>query len=231
MTDPLAVTAAALGVAFLCLDQTAVGQVMISQPLVGGWVLGSLFGRPLEGLAAGTLLQFLCLTEMTLGASIPADGSFAALVGAALFLTVPPPPGWSGSAVLGAVLLFFYPVARLARGADVLIRRANRRWTPLVATLVARERYGAAQLAGLGGIPLFFARAFVLSWLAMWIFGTVLAALPEWTVFLAGPLGLLARLVPFAGLGVLAARQRGAKGRWAATACFFLGLLLTWRLS
>lgn len=231
MTDPLTISVAALAVALLCLDQTAVGQVMLSQPLVGGWILGALFGRPLEGLAAGTLLQFLCLTEMTLGASIPSDGSFAALAGTAFFLTVSPPPGWSDSALLGVVVVFFFPVAWLARSMDVLIRRANRRWTAKARQLIADGRYGAAQLAGLGGIPLFFARGFFLSWLVLWLFGSLLAVAPEWSGFLSGPLGLLARLVPFAGLGVVAARERRKGAAAAVTAFFFLGLLLTWRLS
>jgi len=231
MTDPLLITAASLAVAFICLDQTAVGQVMISQPLVGGWILGALFGRPLEGLAAGTLLQFLCLSEMTLGASIPPDSSFAALVGTALTLTAVPPPGWDDAAVLGAVVMLFFPIAWLARSLDVLIRRANRRWTAAASGFIDDGRYGAAQLAGLGGVPLFFARAFFLSWLALWLLGSLSAAAPQWSAALSGPLGLLARLVPFAGLGVVAARQRRA-GVSAVVAVFFcLGLLLTWRLS
>lgn len=231
MTDPLVVTAAALAVAFICLDQTAVGQVMISQPLVGGWILGALFGRPLEGLAAGTLLQFLCLTEMTLGASIPPDSSFAALVGAAFTLTVTPPPGWDASALLGAAVILFFPLAWLARSLDVLIRRVNRRWTGAAENFVAHGRYGAAQLAALGGIPLFFARAFLLSWIVLWLAGSLAAAAPGWSAHLSGPLGLLARLVPFAGLGVVAARQRRAGATAAVTLSFGLGLLLAWGMS
>ena len=204
---------------------------MISQPLVGGWILGALFGRPLEGLAAGALLQFLCLTEMTLGASIPRDNCFAALAGTALFLTVEPAKGWSGAAVLGAVVVLFFPVAWLARSLDILIRRANRRWTAAALNLVDDGRFGAAQLAGLGGIPLFFARAFLLSWLVLWFAGSLLEAAPGWTGFLSPPLALLARLVPFAGLGIVAARQRRAGATAAVTIFFCLGLLLTWRLS
>jgi mannose/fructose/N-acetylgalactosamine-specific phosphotransferase system component IIC len=231
MTDPLLVAAAALAVAFICLDQTAVGQVLISQPLVGGWILGALFGRPLEGLAAGTLLQFLCLTEMTLGASIPPDSSFAALVGAAFVLTATPPPGWSASALLGVAVLLFFPLAWLARSLDVLIRRVNRRWTAAAEGFVADGRYGAAQMAALGGVPLFFARAFFLSWIVLWVLGSLSAAAPGWTAHLSGPLGLLARLVPFAGLGVVAARQRRTGATAAVTLFFGLGLLLTWGMS
>ena len=231
MTDPLLVTAAALAVALICLDQTAVGQVMISQPLVGGWILGALFGRPLEGLAAGTLLQFLCLTEMTLGASIPPDSSFAALAGTALTLTVTPPPGWGTSSLLGAAVVLFFPLAWLARKLDVFIRRANRRWTAAAENFIADGRYGAAQLSALGGIPLFFARAFFLSWLVLWVVGSLSAAAPEWTALLAAPLGLLARLVPFAALGVVAARQRRAGATAVVTLSFGLGLLLAWGMS
>jgi mannose/fructose/N-acetylgalactosamine-specific phosphotransferase system component IIC len=230
MTDPLLITGISLAIAIICLDQTAVGQVMISQPLVGGWLLGALLGVPMEGLAAGTLLQFLCLAEMTLGASIPPDRPLAALVGTALYLTSARPPLWTDAAFLGAVVVLYFPLAWLARSLDIGVRRINRRWTAAAASLIDDGRFGAAQMAALGGIPLFFVRAFVFSWIALWVLGSLSAASPPWSSVFAGPLGIVARLVPFAGLGVIAARQRHSGATAVVAACFCLGLLLSWRL-
>jgi mannose/fructose/N-acetylgalactosamine-specific phosphotransferase system component IIC len=230
MTDPLLITGVSLAIAFICLDQTVAGQVMLSQPLVGGWLLGALLGVPMEGLAAGALLQFLCLTEMTLGASIPPDNSLAALVGTALYLTSARPPQWTDAAFLGAVVVLFFPLAWLARSLDIVVRRVNRRWTAAASSLIDDGRYGAAQMAALGGIPLFFARAFLFSWIALWLLGSLSAASPQWSSVLSGPLGFMARLAPFAGLGVIAARKRHSMATAVVAAGFCLGLLLSWRL-
>ena len=50
----LAALLAAIG-----LDQVAFGQFMISQPLVGGWLLGWACGDPASGLLAGAFFQML----------------------------------------------------------------------------------------------------------------------------------------------------------------------------
>ena len=101
MIDPGAVTWLSFVIALVSLDQAAVGQIMVSQPVVGGWIVGLACGDPAGGLAAGAFFQVLCLTELPVGASIPPDGSLAGLIGTALFVTLPNPAGWTDAAVLG----------------------------------------------------------------------------------------------------------------------------------
>jgi len=221
---------AALLVAFLSLEQTAVGQFMVSQPLVGGWIMGAVFGRPLEGLAAGLLLQLLCLTEIRAGASIPPDFSYAGLLGAALCLVVPRPPGWSHTALMGLAVLIFLPVAHLGRSAEALVCRKNRMWTAAATARIKEGRPEAAQRAALGGVPFFFAKSFVLSIV-------ILAPLAAWTGSLSagaaalnGPFELLARLAPFAALGIVAAREGKRSSAAAAAFGFLAGVLMSWRL-
>jgi PTS system mannose-specific IIC component len=226
MTELGLITAASLIVALLSLDHTAVAQVMVSQPLVGGWILGSVLGRPLEGLAAGALFQILCLTELPVGASIPPDGSLAGLIGTALYLTVPRPPGWSDGAILGAVVLLFFPLARLGRSLEVVIRRSNRHWTAIAVRRAGEGRYGLLQLASLGGLPLFFSKAFLVSWVVLWA-GSFGGALPASFAPLAPPLALLGRAVPFFALGTVAARYGKRRRAAAAAAGFALGFLIT----
>jgi mannose/fructose/N-acetylgalactosamine-specific phosphotransferase system component IIC len=229
MIDFGLITTAALLVALISLDHTAVGQVMISQPLVGGWLLGAAFGSPMEGLAVGALLQLLCLTELPVGASIPPDGSLAGLTGAAFFLIFPRSSPWTAGAVMGLAVLLFFPMAYLGRSGEMIVRRLNRVWTDAALSRIVEGRLGAAQAACLGGALLFFVKAFVVSWLLLGFFTTLLAGDPAWAAYLVRPLEVLARLAPFAGLGIIAARYRRRRSSLAVTAGLIAGLLLCWR--
>lgn len=229
MSDAGTILLAAFVVGLLSLDHTAVGQFMLSQPLVGGWALGLAVGRPAEGLAAGTVFQVLCLRELPVGASIPPDGEMAGLAGTALYLTLPRSPGWSEGAALGLAVLLFFPLAWLGRSAEVFVRRANGRWTGAVSARISEGRFGAAQAAAAGGIGLFFLKPFLITLAVLWSVPLLLppaapgAALPR-------ALETLGRIVPFAALGAFAA-DRGGRRPWVAALGVVAGLLLCWRLA
>ncbi len=224
------ITAASLFVAALSLDHSAFGQFMLSAPLVGGWLMGAAFGDPLGGLAAGALLQFLCCMELPVGASIPPDGSFAGLIGVAIYLAVPPPPGWSDASMFGLAALLFFPLAHLSRSLEIVLRRRNRLWTEKAAAAAGRGQYRRAQLASLGGIPLVFVKTFVLSWAVLRLLSLPALGSLSWVESLAGPLALLGRLVPFVGLGALAVTQRRMRSPGAIGFGFLLGAIFTWSL-
>ncbi len=224
------ITAASLFVAALSLDHSVFGQFMFSAPLVGGWLMGAAFGDPLGGLAAGALLQFLCCMELPVGASIPPDGSFAGLIGVAIYLVVPPPPGWSAASMFGLAALLFFPLAHLSRALEIALRRRNRRWTAAAAAAVGRGQYRRAQLMSLGGIPIVFVKTFVLAWVVLRILSHPALGSSSWVEFLAGPLALLGRLIPLAGLGVLAVRQRRVRSPGAVGFGFLLGAVFMWSL-
>jgi len=222
------VPALAFLVAILSLDNTALGQVMVSQPLVGGWLMGAAVGRPLEGLGAGTLLQLLCMTELRVGASIPPDGSLAGLTGVALFLGRPDTGPWTDLAVLGAAVLLFFPVAYGGRWAEIVVLRLNRRWTLLAGSFLDEGRGGWAQLARRGGRRLFFAKAFFISLFSLLLVRGLLANAGDGASWLLPLFEALARVAPFAGLGVVAARQRQGAGAAPALVGFAAGALLYW---
>jgi mannose/fructose/N-acetylgalactosamine-specific phosphotransferase system component IIC len=224
------ITTASLLVAALSLDHSAFGQFMLSTPLVGGWLMGMALGDPLGGLTAGALLQFLCCMELPVGASIPPDGSFAGLIGVAIYLAVPPPPGWSDASMFGLAALLFFPLAHLSRALEIVLRRRNRRWTEVAAAAAGRGEYRRAQLASLGGMPLAFVKTFALSWAALGLLSLpALSSLSRVETF-AGPLALLGRFVPFVGLGVLAVTQRRMRSPAAIGLGFLLGAFFTWSL-
>jgi len=201
-------TAAAVIVGVLGLDQTAFAQVLLSQPLVGGVILGWCAGDPGAGLLAGAFFQFLCLIDLPVGASVPPDTALAGLIGVASFLLLGHPPGWGDQALLGMLAAGFLPIAILARAADVRVRRANRIWIPITERQVKHGRLRLAQAAANGGLLLFFLRAFmlalvVLNAVALWAgAGLHLAA------GAAPAFELFARCVPLIGLAALLAQRR-----------------------
>jgi mannose/fructose/N-acetylgalactosamine-specific phosphotransferase system component IIC len=193
----------ALVVGLLGLDQTAVAQVLLSQPLVGGVIIGWSAGDPMSGLLAGSFFQFLCLTDLPVGASIPPDTALAGLVGVASFLQLSHPPGWSDQALLGLLAAGFLPVAMVARLGDVRVRRANLVWVRLTERLLERGQFGLAQIAANGGVLFFFLRAFLLALVA-------LGAVALWggsglagAAAAAPAFALFARCVPLIGLAAL----------------------------
>jgi mannose/fructose/N-acetylgalactosamine-specific phosphotransferase system component IIC len=217
--------AASLLLGAIGLDQTAAAQVLVSQPLVGGAILGWAAGDPAAGLFAGAYFQFLCLTELRVGASVPPDTTLAGLVGTAAFLSLTPPDGWGDQALLGLLTAGFLPLALAGRSLDIQVGRWNRIWGPLAERLLARGSFRLAQLAAVGGTAFSFLRAFLLSL-------AVLLAVAFWggagleRARLAAPaFDLLARCVPLAGLAALVAQRCRAGLPASLAAGFAAGVL------
>ena len=59
--------------AVLCLDSHAVGQWMISRPIVTGALVGLLIGDVASGLLIGVLLELVWIGKLPIGISIPSD--------------------------------------------------------------------------------------------------------------------------------------------------------------
>ena len=219
---------AALIVGALGLDQTAVAQVLLSQPLVGGVILGWSAGDPGSGLLAGAFFQFLCLTDLPVGASIPPDTALAGLIGVATFLVARAPArvGGSGAARTAGGRV---PAGghRWRRLLDVRVRRANRIWVRLTEKLLERGRVRLAQAAANGGLLFFFLRAFllalvVLNAVALWDgagLSRAAAAAPAFALF--------ARCVPLIGLAALLAQRRRAGWPLSLAAGIAAGILFT----
>lgn len=215
----------------LSLDQVAVAQCMVSQPLVGGWILGWVCGDPASGLFVGAFYQFLCLTDLRVGGSVPPDGVLAGLIGTAVFLSLPPAAGWNAFALLGLLTVFHLPLALLARTLERTVCSANRLWVRIAEDMVGRGRFRLAQAAALGGIPLFFLRGFLLA-------AVVLFAASFWggrglptTAGMNVPLELFARLVPLVGLAALVAQRRRAGWPVAVAAGLGAGIVFAGALA
>lgn len=87
----------------LGLDSTAVGQFMISRPLVAGWLAGWLAGVPEVGIAVGALLElFLLVSFPTGGARFP-DGPTAAVVAVGVAVPFEGPGSLAAAVAIGLV--------------------------------------------------------------------------------------------------------------------------------
>ena len=198
---------AALIVGVLGLDQTAVAQVLLSQPLVGGVILGWSAGDPGSGLLAGAFFQFLCLTDLPVGASVPPDTALAGLIGVASFLLLGHPPGWGDQALLGLLAAGFLPVALLARETDVRVRRANRVWLSVTEKQLRHGRVRLAQAAANGGLLFFFLRAFIFSLVVLNAVALWDGAGLDLAAGAAPAFAFFARCVPLIGLAALLAQR------------------------
>ncbi len=198
----------ALLIGALGLDHIAVGQVLLSQPLVGGAILGWSLGDPAAGLLAGSFFQFLCLAELPVGASVPPDTILASLVGTAVFVGLERPAGWGDQALLGLLTAGFLPLAFAGRGCDILVRRANRVWTRLTESLLGLGHFRLAQVAAAGGILFFFLRSFLVALACLLAAAFWGGAGLERAPAAAPAFELLARCVPLLGLAALVAQRR-----------------------
>lgn len=206
--DGAGIVNTALVVGALGLDQVAVGQLLLSQPLVGGTILGWSAGDPGAGLLAGAFFQFLCLTDLPVGASIPPDTALAGLLGVATFLSLGSAGGWSDQSLLGLIAVGFLPASQVARALDVRVRRANRFWVQLTERFLKSGRYRLAQAAAVGGVLLFFLRAFLLALALLVVIGLWAGAGLDRAAAAAPAFDLCARAVPLLGLAALVIQRR-----------------------
>jgi mannose/fructose/N-acetylgalactosamine-specific phosphotransferase system component IIC len=127
------------------LDSTSFPQAMISRPLVAGAVTGLLFGRPVEGVVVGFLVEVFSLITLPIGAAqYPEPGPAAVAATAALIAATPPglEPGY-----LAIALAFALGWERLGSHTVMLQRRINGRLlvrTDAVAATKLERRHMAA---------------------------------------------------------------------------------------
>lgn len=139
------------------LDATSFPQVMISRPLVAGTLTGTLFGRPIEGLVIGFIMEAFSLITLPIGAArYPESGTAAVAVVGAYMSAVEPglAPGY-----LVVAVAFGFGWEWLAGETVVLQRRSNGKMLTRQGTLAAEE----LARAHLAAMTLDFVRAGVVA--------------------------------------------------------------------
>ncbi|MDR0549124.1 MAG: PTS sugar transporter subunit IIC [Deltaproteobacteria bacterium] len=120
--------AALLVAAFLNLDRQAVGQNMVSRPLVTGLLVGAVLEQPKAGLILGLWTEILWVFRANLGGVLVPNGGIAVSAALLAFSIL---TRFDGAFPMDASLPLFFvlipPVAYLALSLEMLSRRASKK--------------------------------------------------------------------------------------------------------
>jgi mannose/fructose/N-acetylgalactosamine-specific phosphotransferase system component IIC len=107
------------------LDGTSFPQAMISRPLLAGTVTGLFFGRPIEGVVVGFLVELFALTTLPIGAAQYPESGTATVAATSAYLVATPAGLHPGYLVLA--LIFALGWERVTALTVVRHRRGNAR--------------------------------------------------------------------------------------------------------
>jgi PTS system mannose-specific IIC component len=151
--------AALLG-GFIGLDRTAVGQFMISQPVVAGPLTGWVLGDVTAGLVIGGVLELIWVLDLPIGTFVPADSTVAAV--AATAIAAIGGEGRSEFSVIGFSLLLTVIMVPVTMFADHLMRQRNRQIPDLALGRDGLPTEARVTLWHLAGLIAFFLKSVVL---------------------------------------------------------------------
>jgi len=154
------VLAAALIGGIIGLDRTALGQFMISQPVVAGPLTGWLLGDVTAGLAIGGTLELIWVLDMPIGTFVPADATVSAVAATAIAALGSPVPGQFP--VIGFCLLLTVAMVPVTMFADHLMRQRNAQIPELAMTASGSPTEASVTFWHLGGLVAFFLKPFLL---------------------------------------------------------------------
>jgi mannose/fructose/N-acetylgalactosamine-specific phosphotransferase system component IIC len=195
--------AAAIG-GLIGLDRTAVGQFMVSQPVVAGPLTGWLLGDVTAGLVIGGVLELIWVLDLPIGTFVPADSTVAAV--AATAIAAIGGGGRSELPVIGFSLLLTVIMVPVTMFADHLMRQRNRQIPELALGSRGVPTEASVTRWHLAGLIAFFLKSFTLC-LGFVSAGVLLVA---W--FLGAPepvqraMMLFVLFLPFLGVASMARR-------------------------
>jgi mannose/fructose/N-acetylgalactosamine-specific phosphotransferase system component IIC len=150
----------------LALDETALLQVMVSQPVVAGAVAGVVVGDLGLGLLVGSALQLVWIGALPVGAAPFPDGAAAGVAGAGTAALMAGAGASAGIAVGTGILVGLLAGAAGTR-LIVLVRRLN-----VSLSIMAEKRGETGSASGVStavfaGLAIRFAASFVLAAVAL----------------------------------------------------------------
>lgn len=153
---------AALVGAFISLDRTAFLQIMISQPLVAGTLVGFSLGDPLTGLTVGSILELLWIGDVPMGSSVPPNETAAAVIATSISIltrdTLAAQP--SPIQIMVFSVLLSIPLAVFCQKVDIYVRGYNRRFVLNAERLLESRDFLRIGRENLKGLISFFAASF-----------------------------------------------------------------------
>jgi mannose/fructose/N-acetylgalactosamine-specific phosphotransferase system component IIC len=131
----------AILMAFLSLDETALGQFMVSRPIVVGPLVGWLLGRADLGIEMGALAELIWIGDVPIGAHLPLD--LVMLTGTAVALSCELAKGQNAEAVMTYALGIAIPLAALSTEAEIVLRKFHIRWLHLAQRMAFNGHFRA----------------------------------------------------------------------------------------
>jgi mannose/fructose/N-acetylgalactosamine-specific phosphotransferase system component IIC len=142
------------------LDRTAVGQFMISQPIVVGPLTGWMLGDLGAGFVMGAVLELIWVLDMPVGTFVPADATISTV--SATAIAALGNPGGASLPVIGFSILLTTAMVPATMKADSIIRHWNSRLADALVAGPGPDPGSALVRAHLSGLPVFFLKSFIL---------------------------------------------------------------------
>lgn len=176
---------AALVGAFISLDRTAFLQIMISQPLVAGTLVGFSLGDPLTGLTVGSILELLWIGDVPMGSSVPPNETAAAVIATSINIltrdTLAAQP--SPIQIMVFSVLLSIPLAVFCQKVDIYVRGYNRRFVLNAERLLESRDFLRIGRENLKGLISFFVASFfsifLLLGVGLYLTKTIYPLIPE----------------------------------------------------
>lgn len=183
------------------LDRTALGQIMVSQPIVAGPLAGWLLGDIAAGTVIGGVLELIWVLDMPVGTFVPADATVGAIAATAIAALGGGRP--AGLDVIGFSLLLTTAMVPITMTVDLYVRKRNSGLAEAPCAQDCEDPARRLAQAHVGGLIFFFLKSFVL-YLVL-----VPAGLAALLVFrqMSGPvhagMALFVKLLPFLGAALV----------------------------
>lgn len=140
----------AVVMAFLSLDATAIGQFMISRPIVTGPLVGWLIGRADIGLEMGALIEVIWIGDMPVGAHLPLD--LMMLTGTSVALACELMKGQNPEAVMTYALGIAIPLAAFSTEVEIALRKFHIRWLHYAQQMVLNGNFRSFEWLSVFGL-------------------------------------------------------------------------------
>lgn len=154
------IAAVAFAGAIIGLDRTAVGQSMISQPIVAGPLTGWMLGEPATGIIIGAVLELLWVLDMPVGTFVPADATVSAV--SATAIAAMGSTAGAPLSLIGFCILLTVAMVPITMKADSIVRHRNSRLADAVVTASGKDAGRALARAHFSGLAAFYLKSVIL---------------------------------------------------------------------
>ncbi len=149
--------------ALISLDRTAFLQMMVSQPIVAGPIVGFVLGDPLTGLTIGCVLELFWIGALPVGGSIPPNETAAAVIATSVCIIACRDIGLTSALSLPIMIfsiLVSIPLSIAGQRVDIFVRNYNRKFALNADELAGVGNFAHIDRENLKGLFSFFMASF-----------------------------------------------------------------------